>query len=124
MTTIDKPMIYFRKNRPDNAVIYVRGETEDVQELKCRAYAKEMGYEVSYVTRNLENVKHCDVLLVANFSRISRKQIEFVKTYKLLKARGIRVEDVNGNNNIGGMFSTRDIYKCFETYEFKKKNDK
>ena len=105
---------YIRRGRPERAVIYVRGENEEVQELKCRAYAADKGYEVSYVTRHIEDVKFCDVLLVANFSRISRKQIEFVKTYKLFKARGIRVESINGR--IAG---DDDIYKLLESLENK-----
>lgn len=100
-----KAVYYIRRGRPERAVIYVRGENEAAQELKCRAYADEKGYEVAYVTRHIEDVKQCDVLLVANFSRISRKQITFVKTYKLFKARGIRIENAIGRNDISEMFS-------------------
>lgn len=110
---------YIRKNRPDTAVIYVRGhdkEAEDSQEMKCRMYAKDKGYEVVGVTRYIEDVKSCDVLLVANFSRISRKQITFAQTYKLFKAKGIRIESVTGQHDIGKEFSARDIYKSLETF--------
>lgn len=112
---------YIRRGRPERAVIYVRGENEAAQELKCRAYAKDKRYEVSYVTRYIEDVNQCDVLLVANFSRISRKQMTFVKTCKLFKARGIRIESASGNNT-DSMFSAEDIYKAFESFEkeFKK----
>lgn len=116
---------YIRRNKPERAVIYVRGENEAAQELKCRAYANEKGYEILYVTRHIEDVNLCDVMLVANFSRISRKQIEFVKTYKLFKARGIRIESAVGRNDISEMFSARDIYKAFEPFfekEFKKQD--
>lgn len=114
---------YIRRGRPERAAIYVRGENEVAQEMKCRAYAKDKGYEVVYVTRYIEDVKLCDVLLVANFSRISRKQIAFVKTYKYFKARGIRIESASGHE-IGSMFSAEDIYKAFESFEkeFKKQN--
>lgn len=114
---------YIRRGRPERAVIYVRGENEALQEMKCRAYAADKGYEVAYATRRIEDVKLCDVLLVANFSIISRKQMEFVKTYKLFKARGIRIENVSGDN-VGSMFSAEDIYKAFESFEkeFKKNN--
>lgn len=123
---MEKPMKiahYIRRGRPEKAVIYVRGENEASQELKCRAYAKDKGYEVSYVTRYIEDVKLCDVLLVANFSRISRKQIEFVRTYKYFKARGIRIESVTGHE-VDSMFSAEDIYKAFEQFEkeFKKQD--
>ena len=107
---------YIRRNRPERAVIYVRGVNEAEQEMKCRAYAKDKGYEVVFVTRHIEDVKLCDVLLVANFSRISRKQMEFVKVYKMFKARGIRIESVSGHE-VGSMFSAEDIYKAFEQFE-------
>ena len=114
---------YIRRGRPERAAIYVRGVNEAEQEMKCRAYAESKGYEVVYVTRHIEDVKLCDVLLVANFSRISRKQIEFVKTYKYFKARGIKIESVSGND-VGSMFSAEDIYKAFESFEkeFKKQD--
>ena len=114
---------YIRKGRPETAVIYVRGENEAAQELKCRAYADEKGYEAAYVTRHLEDVNLCDVLLVANFSRISRKQMTFVKTYKLFKARGIRIESAIGQHDISQIFSAKDIYEAFDKF-YKKEFDK
>lgn len=115
---------YIRRGRPERAVIYVRGENEVAQELKCRAYAKDKGYEVVFVTRHIEDVNRCDVLLVTNFSRISRKQMAFVKTYKYFKARGIRIESVSGRNDISDLFSAKDIYKAFAQFEkeFKEQN--
>ena len=113
---------YIRRGRPERAVIYVRGVDEAAQELKCRAYAKDKGYEVSFVTRHIEDVKLCDVLLVANFSRISRKQIEFVKTYKYFKARGIKIKSVSGSE-VDSMFSAEDIYEVFEQFEKEFKKD-
>ena len=107
---------YIRRGRPERAVIYVRGVNEAEQEMKCRAYAESKGYEVVYVTRHIEDVKLCDILLVANFSRISRKQMEFVKTYKLFKARGINIESVSAHE-VGSLFSAEDIYKAFESFE-------
>ena len=107
---------YIRRGRPEKAAIYVRGVNEAEQEMKCRVYAADKGYEVAYVTRHIEDVKLCDVLIVANFSRISRKQIEFVKTYKYFKARGVRIESVSGHE-VGSMFSAEDIYKAFESFE-------
>ena len=114
---------YIRRGRPERAAIYVRGVNEAEQEMKCRAYAADKGYEVVYVTRYIEDVKLCDVLLVANFSRISRKQIGFVKTYKYFKARGIRIESFSGHE-VGSLFSAEDIYQAFESFEkeFKKQS--
>ena len=120
MTNKIRPAIYIRKNRQDTTVIYVRGENETEQESKCRVYAKDKGYEVSYVTRYIEDVKLCDVLLVSDFSRISRKRLEFEKTRKLFKARGIRVESVSNNNNENWFL--KDIYEAIEKYEKEHKN--
>jgi len=122
MTDKINVMHYIRRGRPERAVIYVRGHDEEVetaQELKCRMYAKDKGYEVAYVTSHIEDVNLCDVLLVANFSRISRKQMEFVKIYKLFKARGIRIESATGQHDISKAFSAKDIYKALDLF-FKK----
>ena len=119
-----KVLHYIRRGRPERAVIYVRGENEAAQELKCRVYAADNGYEIAYVTRHIEDVKLCDVLLVANFSRISRKQMELVKAYKMFKARGIRIESAVSKSHNDELFSAKDIYKAFESFEkeFKNKN--
>ena len=111
MENLIKVAHYIRIGRPERAIIYVRGENEATQEMKCRAYATDKGYEVLYVTRHIEDVNLCDVLLVANLSRISRKQMTFTKTYKLFKARGIRIESATGTNDIDKMFTAEDIYK-------------
>lgn len=110
---------YMRIGRPERAIIYVRGhdeEAETAQEMKCKMYAKDKGYEVVGVTRYIEDVERCDVLLVANFSRISRKKMTFVKTYKLFKARGIRVESAIGQHDISEAFSAKDIYESLESF--------
>lgn len=114
---------YIRRGRPERAVIYVRGENEAAQELKCRAYAADKGYEVLYVTRHIEDINLCDVVLVSNFSRISRKRMTFAKTYKLFKARGIRIESATGTNDINKMFSAEDVYKSLEKF-FEKEFDR
>lgn len=114
---------YIRRGRPERAVIYVRGENEALQEMKCRAYANDKGYEILYVTRHIEDINLCDVVIVSNFSRISRKQMTFAKTYKLFKARGMRIESVTGTNDISEMFSAEDIYKSLEKF-FEKEFDK
>lgn len=117
---------YMRIGRPERAVIYVRGhdeEAETAQEMKCKMYAKDKGYEVVGVTRYIEDVGQCDVLLVVNFSRISRNKMTFAKTYKLFKARGIRIESATSTNDVNEMFSARDIYESLERF-FEKEFDK
>lgn len=83
---------YIRKNRPTEAVIYVRGNNEEFQETMCRLYAVDKGYKVLYTTRNIEDVNLCDVLLIANSTRISRDKFKYYETVKRLKKKGIKVE--------------------------------
>ena len=108
--------------KTNNSVLYIGGF--DLPDKNAAAHRvlnngkvlRELGYEVVFVTRHIEDVKLCDVLIVANFSRISRKQMEFVKTYKMFKARGIRIESVSGHE-VESIFSADDIYKAFESFE-------
>jgi DNA invertase Pin-like site-specific DNA recombinase len=86
-----KVVPYFRKNKKE-AVIYVRGKNEEFQEMMCRLYAIDKDYEVSYVTKNIGDVNLCDVLLVTEPSRISRKATEYYEILKELKNKGIKVE--------------------------------
>lgn len=83
---------YIRKNRPTEAVIYVRGNNEEFQEMMCRLYAIDKGYKVLYATRNIKDVNLCDVLLVTNATRISRDKFKYYEVAKQLKKKGIKVE--------------------------------
>ncbi len=95
----EKIIPYARKNRLE-AVIYVRGGNKEFQEMMCRLYAADKGYEVSYVTRYLEDVNLCDVLLVTDPSRISRNQIEYHKIINELKEKGIEVVSIANQRDI------------------------
>ncbi len=86
-----KVVPYFRKNKIE-AVIYVRGNNKEFQEMMCRLYAADKGYEVSYVTRHFKDVNLCDVLLVTDPSRISRDQLEYDKIVKEFEEKGIKIE--------------------------------
>lgn len=88
-----KVVPYFRRNRAE-AVIYVRGENKESQEIMCRLYAVDKDYEVSYVTRNINNVNLCNVLLVTEPSRISRNQEECCEIVKKINDKGVKVEYV------------------------------
>ena len=81
------------------AIIYVRGHNQEMQEVRCRLYAAQKEYKVLFVTTDLNSVNHCDILLVANPSRISRKQIEYHKTLKDLKGKNIALECVAGQRD-------------------------
>lgn len=106
MENTTKIVRYFRKNKREDVVIYVRGNNEAMQEIICKLYAVDNDYRVLYATRNIEDVNLCDVVLVADPSRISRDRMEYTKIVKNLKARGIRVESVaKGDSDIHGIFT-------------------
>jgi DNA invertase Pin-like site-specific DNA recombinase len=90
---------YFRKNKIE-AVIYVRGHNKEFQEMMCRLYAADKGYEVVYVTKHLKDVNLCDVLLVTDPSRISRDQLEYYKIVNELKEKGIEVVSIANQRDI------------------------
>lgn len=63
-------------------------------------YAAEKGYKVKFVTTDIEAVQNCDVLLIANHSRISRDKFKYYEILKGLKTRGIKVESAANKNTI------------------------
>ena len=94
------------------AVIYVRGHNKEMQEVLCRVYASDKGYKVVYATSNIDDVNLCDILLVANLSRISRDKFRYYEILDNLKAKGIKVESVENQNNSSDFISlTRALMK-------------
>lgn len=83
------------------SIIYVRGHKQEMQEILCRLYAKDMEYELLFVTTNIEDVYYCDcdVLIVTNATRISRDRFKYYETLKELKAKGIEVEFATSHAN-------------------------
>ena len=88
-----------KKKRKETAVVYVRGNNEELQEMVCRIYAIDQGYKVLYTTRHLEDVNLCDVLLVVSLSRISRNQHKYHESMNRLKEKGISVVSVTSQDN-------------------------
>ena len=82
------------------AIIYLRGHNQEMQEVFCRVYAADKGYKVLFVTTDIEAVNNCDLLLVANHSRISRNRIEYQIIVNKLKKKGIEVVSVSSQDNI------------------------
>ena len=82
------------------AVIYVRGDKKEIQEMLCHLHAVERGYKVVFATDNLGDVKDCDVLMVMNPSRISRNETEYHKIINDLKEKGIEVEFAVDHENL------------------------
>lgn len=81
------------------AIIYVRGNNKEMQEVYCKLYAAEQGYNVLFVTDDIENVNGCDVLIISNPSRISRDNIKYHEIVNEFKERGIEVESVAHHDN-------------------------
>ena len=91
---IKQPLHYIRKNRKTEAIIYLKeNDRKAAQLLFCKAYAMDCGYEVLGETTNLEEVRNCDVMLIATPSMITRDKKEFAKIMKQLKKKGIRIEE-------------------------------
>lgn len=95
------------------AMIYVRGEAEAEQELFCSLHALGRDYDIVGTVKDLEEVKDCDVLIVINASRISRKTDEYYTKINEFKKRGIEVEIAGTEENAGRFIEliTRDLHK-------------
>lgn len=99
MTNTNEVVHYFRSNKPI-AVIYVRGDKKEMQEMLCNLCAVERGYNVAFTTDNIDDVKDCNVLLTMNPSRINRDKIKYHEIVKGLKMKGIKVEFASEHENI------------------------
>ena len=94
MKDTSRAMHYIRKNRKTEAIIYLKeNDRKAAQLLFCKAYAMDCGYEVLGETTNLEEVKNCDLMLIATPSMITRDKNEFEKIVKQLKKKGVRIEE-------------------------------
>ena len=82
------------------AIVYVRGNNKEMQEMFCTLCAVERGYKVVFATDNLDDVKDCDVLVVTSPSRINRNEIEYNEIVNGLKEKGIEIEFAVDNENI------------------------
>ena len=91
MKITDEVVQYFRSNKPI-AVIYVRGDKKEMQEMFCTLCAVEKGYKVAFATDNLDDVKDCNVLLTVNPSRLSRDQIKYYEIVNDFKKKNIKIE--------------------------------
>lgn len=85
------------------AVIYVRGDSKTEQEMFCYFYAYRHNIDVLFVTDNIEKVadcEECNMVLVRDASRISRKSIEYYQIVKALNKRGIEVVTAMTSENV------------------------
>ena len=87
-------------NNKPIAVIYVRGNKKEIQEMFCTLCAVERGYKIAFATDNLDDVKDCNILIATNPSRISRNEIEYRDIVDNFKEKGIEVEFAVDNENL------------------------
>ena len=76
------------------AVIYVRGDSKTEQEMFCYFYAYRHDIDVLFVTDDMDKIvdcEECNMVLVRDASRVSRKSIEYYQIVKSLNKRGIEV---------------------------------
>ena len=88
------------------AVVYVRGSKKEMQEILCRLYASEKGYNVIYTTSNIDDINLCDVVIATSVSRLSRDQLEYHKIVNKLKGKNITFESALEHDNANGLVST------------------
>lgn len=99
---INQPLHYIRKNRETEAMIYLKeNEQKAAQKLLCMFHATDYNYKVLGEVTNLEEVKDCDVLIIASASVLTRDEKEYRKIEKELKKKGIKIEVVGSNGKSG-----------------------
>ena len=80
---IDKPMAYIRKNRQDEAMIFLKeNDQKAAQRLLCYMWATEHNVEVLGETTDIEEVNNCDIMLVASAPMLTRDTKEYYKIEK------------------------------------------
>lgn len=86
------------------AMIYLKeNDRKAAQKLFCTAYAMDTGYEVLGDTTNIEEVKDCNLMLVASASMITRDVDEYYNIERKLKERDIEI-DVAINDDRAGKY--------------------
>lgn len=84
------------------AMIYLKeNDRKAAQKLFCTAYAMDMGYEVLGDTTNIEEVKDCNLMLVASASMITRDVDEYYNIERKLKERDIEIEIAINDDRAG-----------------------
>lgn len=98
----NQPLHYIRKNRETEAMIYLKeNDKKAAQKLLCMFHATDYNYKVLGETTNLEEVKNCDVLIIASASVLTRDEKEYRKIEKELNKKGIKIEVAGSNGKAG-----------------------
>lgn len=98
----DKPTMYIRKNREEDVIIFLKeNDQKAAQRLLCHMRCVDRKYNILGETTNIESVEHCDVLLVASASVLTRDRKEYEKIQRELNKKGIKIEVAGSNGKIG-----------------------
>lgn len=96
----DQPLHYIRKKRADEAIIYLKDNDQKVaQKLFCYMWATEHNINILGETTNLEEIKGCNIMLIASAPMLTRDAKEYYKIEKGLKKKGIRIEIATSGDN-------------------------
>lgn len=102
INSIDKPAAYIRKNREDEAIIYLKdNDKRAAQKLLCYIHATDHNINVLGETTDIKEVKNCDIMLIASASVLTRDEKEYHKIERELNKKGIKIEVAGSNGNIG-----------------------
>lgn len=98
----NQPLHYIRKNRETEAMIYLKeNNNKAAQRLLCMFHTTDYNYRVLGETTNLEEIKNCDVLIIASPNMLTRDKKEYGKIEKELKKKGIKIEVAGSNGKAG-----------------------
>ena len=102
MKNTNEVLSYIRKNRETEAMIYLKeNDRKAAQKLLCMFHATDYNYKVISGTTDLEEVKNCDVLIIASASVLTRDEKEYRKIEKELKKNGIKIEVAGSDGKAG-----------------------
>lgn len=89
-STVNRPLHYIRKNRKETAMIYLKENDQKIaQRLFCYLSALDNEYQVVGETTSLEEVKNCDLMLVANLDIFLKNIDVYFEIKKELEQRGV-----------------------------------
>lgn len=98
---IDKPVMYIRKNREEEAIIYLKDNKQKAaQRLLCYMYATENRVKVLRTTTDIEDVNDCDIMLISSPIVLTRDTKEYHKIENKLKKKGIEIRIATNEDNI------------------------
>ena len=102
MNNTEKAMHYIRKNRETEAMIYLKeNDNKAAQRLLCMFHATDYKYRVLGETTNLEEIKNCDVLIIASPNMLTRDKKEYGKIERELRKKGVKIEVAGSNGRAG-----------------------